>query len=95
MHFLKPKIKRIARKVKHFNKRKHFKHKWMTSDLLSLNKKNNSYSDWKSTTDNIQYEIKNLISKTFETTVHNETTAAKSSYYFKTFTAQKKLYEKT
>ena len=54
------KNKHIPRKVKRFNKGKHFKHKWMTSDLLSLiNKKNDRYRDWKSTTDNIQYEIKN------------------------------------
>ena len=54
------KNKHIPRKVKRFNKRKHFKHKWMTSDLLSLiNKKNDRYSDWKSTTDNIQYETIN------------------------------------
>ena len=30
------KYNHIPRKVKHFNKRKHFKHKWMTSDLLPL-----------------------------------------------------------
>ena len=52
----------IPRKMKRFNKRKHFKHKWMTSDLLSLiNKKNDKYRDWKSTTDNIQYEKKKKI----------------------------------
>ena len=80
------KNKHIPRKEKRFNKRKHLKHKWMTSDLLSLiNKKNDKYRDWKSTTDNIQYEI----IKTFETIVNIEITAAKSSYYFKTFTAQK------
>ena len=53
------KQKHIPRKVKRFNKRKHFKHKWMTNDLLTLiNKKNDRYRDWKSTTDNILYEIK-------------------------------------
>ena len=63
----------------------------MTSDLLSLiNKKNDRYRDWKSTTDNTQYEIKKKF-KTFETIVNNEITAAKSSYYFKTFTAQKMI----
>ena len=81
------KNKHIPRKVKRFNKKKHFKHKWMTSDLLSLiNKKNDRYRDWKSTTVNIQYEIKQIHFKTFETIVNNEMTAAKSAYYF---TAQK------
>ena len=62
----------------------------MTSDLLSLiNKKNDRYRDWKSTTDNIQYEIKQTNFKTFETIVNNEITAAKSTCYFKTFTVQK------
>ena len=52
------KNKHIPRKVKRFNKRKYFKHKWMTSDLLSLiNQKNDRYRDLKSTTENTQYEI--------------------------------------
>ena len=43
-----PKNIHIPGKVKRFNKRKHFKHKWMTSDLLSLiNKKNDRYRDSK------------------------------------------------
>ena len=55
------KQKHIPRKVKRFNKRKHFKHKWMTNDLLTLiNKKNDRYRGWKSTTDNILYEIKKI-----------------------------------
>ena len=85
------KQKHILRKVKRFNKRKHFKHKWMTNDLLTLiNKKNDRYRDWKSTTDNILYEIKKINFKTFEKIVNNEITAAKLLYYFNTFTAQKK-----
>ena len=86
------KQKHIPRKVKRFNKRKHFKHKWMTNDLLTLiNKKNDRYRDWKSTTDNILYEIKKINFKTFEKIVNNEITAAKSLYYFNTFTAQKMI----
>ena len=90
------KQKHIPRKVKRFNKRKHFKHKWMTNDLLTLiNKKNDRYRDWKSTTDNILYEIKKINFKTFEKIVNNEITAAKSLYYFNTFTAQKNDMKKT
>ena len=90
------KQKHFPRKVKRFNKRKHFKHKWMTNDLLTLiNKKNDRYRDWKSTTDNILYEIKKINFKTFEKIVNNEITAAKSLYYFNTFTAQKNDMKKT
>ena len=77
--------------MKRFNKRKDFKHKWMTNDLLTLiNKENDRYRDWKSTTHNIQYETNNFF-LTFEKIVNNEITAAKSLYYFNTFTAQKMI----
>ena len=57
--------------------------------ITLINKKNDRYRDWKSTTDNILYEIKNINFKTFEKIVNNEITAAKSLCYFNTFTAQK------
>ena len=41
------------------NRRKHFIEPWMNKNLLDLvNKKNDKYRDWKSTNNDIEYEIK-------------------------------------
>ena len=78
--------KHIPGKVKRFNKRKHFKHKWMTSDLLSLiNKEKIGTVIGNQLL--ITFNMKKKF-KTLETIVNNEISATKSSYYFKTFTAQ-------
>ena len=58
----------------------------MTDDLLKLvNRKNDLYRDWKSTTDNVEYERKKVNFKTYaycESNIRD----AKNLYYFNTFT---------
>ena len=49
----------IPKKIKKFNKRKHKKENWMTDELLILvNRKNDMYRDWKSTSNDYEYQIK-------------------------------------
>ena len=44
-----------------FNRRKQFIEPWMNKNLLALvNKKYDKYRDWKSTNNDIEYEIKKL-----------------------------------
>ena len=53
------KNKHIPKKLQRFNRRKHFIEPWMKKNLLALvNKKNDKYRDWKSTNNDIEYEIK-------------------------------------
>ena len=55
------KNKYIPKKLQCFNRRKHFMEPWMNKNLLALvNKKNDKYRDWKSTNNDIEYEIKKL-----------------------------------
>ena len=68
----------------------------MNRELLTLiNKKNDKYRDWKSTNNDVEYEVKKINFKTFERIVKENIRAAKREYYFKTFTAQKKDMKKT
>ena len=61
------KAKHIPQKTRKFNKRKHKKESWMTNNLLAhINRKNDMYREWKSTSNNEEYEnmkIKIIISK--------------------------------
>ena len=53
------KANHIPKRKKKNNKRKFKKQPWMTDDLLKLvNRKNDLYRDWKSTSDNVEYERK-------------------------------------
>ena len=68
----------------------------MNRELLTLiNKKNDKYRDWKSTNNNVEYEVKKINFKTFEKIVKDNIRAAKQEYYFKTFTSQKNDMKKT
>ena len=68
----------------------------MNRELLTLiNKKNDKYRDWKSTNNDVEYEVKKINFKTFERIVKENIRAAKREYYFKTFTAQKNDMKKT
>ena len=52
------------RKLKKFNVRKHFRNPWMTNELLTLiNRKNDLYREWKSTSNDIEHEHKKVILK--------------------------------
>ena len=69
---------------------------WMNRELLTLiNKKNDKYRDWKSTNNDVKYEVKKINLKTFERIVKDTIRASKREYYFKTFTAQKNDMKKT
>ena len=68
----------------------------MNKELLTLiNKKNDKYRDWKSTNNDVEYEVKKINFKTFEKIVTDNIRAAKREYYFKTFTSQKNVMKKT
>ena len=55
------KNKHIPKKLQRFNRRKHFIEPWMNKNLLALvNKKNDKYRDWKTTNNDIEYEIKKI-----------------------------------
>ena len=53
------------------------------------------YRDWKSTNNDVEYEVKKVNFKTFEKIVKDNIRAAKREYYFKTFTSQKNDIKKT
>ena len=62
----------------------------MTDKVLKLvNRKNDLYRNWKSTSDNIDYEQKKQNFKTCDRIVNQSIRDAKNLYYFKTFTNQK------
>ena len=62
----------------------------MTDKILKLvNRKNDLYRNWKSTSDNIDYEQKKQNFKTCDRIVNQSIRDAKNLYYFKTFTNQK------
>ena len=58
--------------------------------LILINKKNDKYRVWKSTNNDVEYEVKKINFKTFEKIVKDNIRAAKREYYFKTFTSKKK-----
>ena len=90
------KNKHIPKRIQRLNRRKHFIEPWMNRELLTLiNKKNDKYRDWKSTNNDVEYEVKKINFKTFERIVKENIRAAKREYYFKTFTAQKMDMKKT
>ena len=90
------KNKHIPKRIQRLNRRKHFIEPWMNRELLTLiNKKNDKYRDWKSTNNDVEYEVKKFNFKTFERIVKENIRAAKREYYFKTFTAQKRDMKKT
>ena len=83
------KNRHIPKKNQRLNRRKHCIKPWMNRKLLILiNKKNDKYRDWKSTNNDVEYEVKKKF-KTFEKIVKDNIRAAKREYYFKTFTSQK------
>ena len=68
----------------------------MSSALLkSVVHKNKLYMDWKSTTDNNEYQIKEVNFKTYERILKNMIEESKQKYYFDTFSAQKNYIKKT
>ena len=68
----------------------------MTSELLKLVvRKNKLYREWKSTTDNNEYQIMQINFKTYERIVKNMIEETKQKYYFDKFTAQKYDMKKT
>ena len=90
------KNRHIPKKIQRLNRRKHFIEPWMNRELLTLiNKKNDKYRDWKSTNNDVEYEVKKVNFKTFEKIVKDNIRAAKREYYFKTFTSQKNDIKKT
>ena len=66
------------------------KEKWMSSALLkSVVHKNKLYRNWKSTTDNNEYQIKQVNLKTYERILKNVIEESKQRYYFDTFSTPK------
>ena len=63
--------------------------------LKSVVHKNKLYRDWKSTTDNNEYQIKQVIFKTYERILNNMIEESKQKYYFDTFSAPKNNMKKT
>ena len=62
----------------------------MTNELLTLiNRKNDLYREWKSTSNDIEYEHKKVNFKTFKKIVHDEIKLAQNHYYLNSFTAKK------
>ena len=84
------KTNHLPKKTQRFNKYKHKKEKWMSSALLkSVVHKNTLYRNWKSTSDNNDYQIKQVNFKTYERILKNMIQETKQKYYFDTFLAQK------
>ena len=57
--------------------------------LILINRKNNLYREWKSTSNYVEYESKKINFKPFEKIVHNEMKLAQNRYYLNSFTAKK------
>ena len=86
---IESKANHLPKKTQRFNKYKHKKEKWMSSALLkSVVHKNKLYRDWKSTTDNNDYQIKQVNFKTYERILKNMIQESKQKYYFDTFSAK-------
>ena len=85
----------IPKKIKKINVRKHFRNPWMTNELLTLiNRKNDLYREWKSTSNDIKYENKKVNFKKFEKIVHDEIKLSQSRYYLNSITAKKRHKKK-
>ena len=62
----------------------------MNRELLTLiNKKNDKYRDWKSTNNDVEYEVKKINFKTFEKIMKDNIRAAKREYYLNFHIAKK------
>ena len=86
------KNRHIRKKIQRLIRRKHCIEPWMNGELLTIiNKKNDKYQDWKSTNNDVEYEVRKINFKTFERIVKENIRAAKREYYFKTFTTQKMI----
>ena len=84
------KANHIPKKLKKIDRRKFKKQPWMTDQVLKLvNRKNDLYRNWKSTSDNFEYEQKKQNFKTYDRIVNQCIRDAKNLYYFNTFTNQK------
>ena len=93
---IESKANRLPKKSQRFNRYKHKKEKWMSSALLkSVVHKNKLYRDWKSKTDNNEYQINQVNFKTYERILKNMIEESKQKYYFDTFSAQKNDMKKT
>ena len=80
------KAKHIPKQSKKFNKRRHKKEPWMTNNLLvHINRKNDMYRDWKSTSNNDEYENKKINFKTYYKLVTEEIKKRKASVLFQHF----------
>ena len=67
----------------------------MTNNLLAnINRKNDMYREWKSTSNNDEYENKKINFKTFDKIVTEEIKKAKRQYFFNTFTSHKNSMKK-
>ena len=66
----------------------------MSSALLkSVVHKNKLYRDWKFTTDNNEYTIKQINFKTYKQILKNKIEESKQKYYFDTFSVKKMTYK--
>ena len=93
---IESKANRLPKKSQRFNRYNHKKEKWMSSALLkSVVHKNKLYRDWKSTTDNNEYQINQANFKTYERILKNMIEESKQKFYFDTFLAQKNDMKKT
>ena len=90
-HLLNAKLKHIPKKVKKFNKRRHFKEKWMTNEILQeIAAKNKMYVTWKTTpVTHINYENIKQQFKSYEKIVKKDIKEAKQRYFDQIFTAYK------
>ena len=62
----------------------------MTNELLTLiNKKTDLYREWKSTSNDIEYENKKVNFKTSQKIVHDEIKLSQNRYYLNSFKAKK------
>ena len=92
---MESKANHLPKKTQCFNKYKHKKEKWMSSALLkSVAHKIKLCRDWKSTTDNNEYRIKQVNFKTYERILKNMIEESKQKYYFDTFSAQNMGYNR-
>lgn len=90
------KVNHIPKKRKKFNKRKHHRNPWMTNNLLvQINRKNDMYREWKSTSNIQEFANKKVNFKTYEKIVENNIIRAKHKYYHDTFLSQKNDIKKT
>ena len=96
-HLQLAKSKHIPQKTKKFNKRKHFKEKWMTQELLAqVVKKNSLYVKWKTTpVTHVSYDTVKQRFKSCEKDILKQIQMAKSNYFNRIFTAYRTDMKKT